>query len=121
MNKGGYAVFNDYIWQTYLSGTGEKTIDFFKFSLTTEFTNKYADKICELHKEFCPCGSVNKYFKFQLIQLAEDIENNDFWYGCYSIVDLPKNVTYSPDELMLKLYNGRRYDCLIFKNADKRR
>lgn len=50
----------DYIWKTYLGGTGKEVVNFFEENLSNNFSKKYADKICEFHRAYCPSKVVNE-------------------------------------------------------------
>lgn len=80
-------MFNDYIWTTYLSGTGKEVVNFFEENLSNNFSKKYADKICEFHKAYCPSKVINESLHSELVDAYEDIAEG-IWFleeGEYSI------------------------------------
>lgn len=80
-------MFNDYIWRTYLGGTGKEVVDFFEENLSNNFSKEYADKICEFHRAYCPSKIVNESLHNELVDAWEDIAEG-LWFleeGEYSI------------------------------------
>ncbi|MBQ9976276.1 MAG: hypothetical protein IJP16_07170 [Clostridia bacterium] len=80
-------MFNDYIWRTYLGGTGKEVVNFFEENLSNNFSKEYADKICEFHRAYCPSKVVNESLHSELVDAYEDIAEG-IWFleeGEYSI------------------------------------
>ena len=80
-------MFNDYIWRTYLGGTGKEVVNFFEENLSNNFSKEYADKICEFHRASCPSKVVNESLHSELVDAYEDIAEG-IWFleeGEYSI------------------------------------
>lgn len=80
-------MFNDYIWKTYLRGTGKEVVNFFEENLSKNFSEEYADKICEFHRAYCPSNFVNESLHSELVDAYKDIAE-DIWFleeGEYSI------------------------------------
>lgn len=80
-------MFNEYMWKTYLGGTGKEVVNFFEDNLINTFSKEYADKICEFHRAYCPSKAVNEMIHNELVDAYEDIEEG-IWFleeGQYSI------------------------------------
>lgn len=80
-------MFNDYIWTTYLGGTGKEVVNFFEENLSNKFSKKYADKICEFNRAYCPSKLVNDSLHSELVDAYEGIAEG-IWFleeGEYSI------------------------------------
>ena len=80
-------MFNDYIWRTYLGGTGKEVVNFFEENLSNNLSKEYADKICEFHRAYCPSRVVNESLHSELVDAYEDIAEG-IWFleeGEYSI------------------------------------
>lgn len=80
-------MFNDYVWQTYLSGPGGEMVKFFETNLGGELSEAYTAKVCELHKAYCPSYAVNTGLHEELSDLCGDLEQGAFLLddGEYSI------------------------------------
>lgn len=80
-------MFNDYVWRTYLSGSGGEMVKFFETNLGGDLTKEYPHRISELHKHYCPSIRVNNELWNNLLNAYEAAENG-IWFlqpGEYSI------------------------------------
>ena len=89
-----------------MNGAGKEVVGFFEENLLNDFSKEYAEKVCEFHKAYCPSEFVNEQLHSQLLQLLNDINTNEFLYGCYALIGLSENESYTLDELIIKIYNG---------------
>lgn len=80
-------MFNDYVWQTYLSGPGGEMVKFFETNLGGNLSEAYTEKVCELHKVYCPSRAVNTGLREELSDLCGDLEQGAYLLddGEYSI------------------------------------
>lgn len=80
-------MFNDYVWQTYLSGPGREMVKFFETNLGGNLSEAYTEKVCELHKVYCPSRAVNTGLREELSDLCGDLEQGAYLLddGEYSI------------------------------------
>lgn len=80
-------MFNDYVWQTYLSGPGGEMVKFFETNLRGNLSRAYTEKVCELHKAYCPSRAVNTGLHEELSDLCGDLAQGAYLLddGEYSI------------------------------------
>lgn len=103
-------MFNEYVWKTYLSAGGETLAKFFESSVETDFSSDYAHKVRDFHRVFCPCETINKLLHKELLGLVEDTETDNFFYGCYSVLDLYNAGERSLDKIFETFCNGLKDD-----------
>lgn len=80
-------MFNDYIWKTYLGGTGKEVVEFFEENLVNDFTEDYAEKVCGFHRDYCPSRLTNESLRSELLDVKKAVDE-DLWIledGEYSI------------------------------------
>lgn len=110
-------MFNDYVWKNYLDGKGKDVVSFFEKSINEDFTTEYAEKICDLHKAYCPSKSINNILKNQLVQLYDNLLENDFLYGCYNIIEMQNEENLTIESFMERFYEGIK-DTEEMKESD---
>ena len=101
-------MFNEYMWKTYLNAGGKDVVKMFEDNFTKKMSPSYYDEILNLHKNICAAPIVSKRVCEDLKMLATDLKNNDFLYGCYSIIDMfnAKNFDCTIENVMKGLYDG---------------
>ncbi len=60
-------MFNKYLWENYLKAGGNEVVKMFEENLNGGFSEEYADKICELHKVYCPVENITNQLHEELI------------------------------------------------------
>ncbi len=80
-------MFNDYVWKNYLDGKGKDVVSFFEKNYTGEFTKEYAEKICDLHKAYCPSKSINERIREDLLSVNNDLNEGFFFEEGYYTID----------------------------------
>lgn len=100
-------MFNDYIWQNYLNSGGRETAKDFKYAVE-EFENlkKYADKIADLHKVYCPSKYLNQSLKQDIINLLNYVESGELPYSCYELARLPDGKEYTINDIIKFFYKN---------------
>lgn len=71
-------MFNKYVWDIYASGEGKEIINFFERNFKEEFSEEYADKICELHKVYCPSEVIKNDIHHELTDLYKAIRDGEY-------------------------------------------
>lgn len=87
-------MFNGYVWQMYLSGSGGEIVRFFEINLRGNLSEAYTEKVCELHKAYCPSRAVNTNLYEELSDLCGDLAQGAYLLddGEYSIESALKYV-----------------------------
>lgn len=101
-------MFNNYVWQLYLSSTNNEVVELFEASLVDPLPEVFVQEICDLHLCYCPSKDINKNrIRWNLEELYKDMhdEKRGFLYGCYSIFEMPED-TFSIDEIYAIFIDG---------------
>lgn len=85
-------MFNKFVWKNYLKSGGDEIVKFFKESFEDNFSEEYATKICELHREYCPDSSITEDLADDMKDLAKSsaMPEYPFSYACYPIIRYSK-------------------------------
>lgn len=98
-------MFNEYMWQTYLNAGGKDVVKMFEDNFTKGMTYEYYNEILSLHKSICASKNVSKHVCEDLKLLKEDLDKNNYLYGCYPLIDLIGGSYYLSD-IMKVFYDG---------------
>lgn len=100
-------MFNDYVWQNYLSSGGKETAEAFKNAVEEiETLESYADKIAYLHAAYCPSKHLNQRLKYDIIDLFNWTQSGELPYSCYAIAELPEEKSYNIQDVMKFFYKS---------------
>lgn len=66
-------MYNDYVWNLYLSAGGSKVVDMFKSNFENGLTETYGQKIRQLRSAYCPMKGLLRETSRALIEAATDI------------------------------------------------
>lgn len=92
-------MFNDYVWKNYLDGKGKDVVSSFEKNYTGEFTKEYVERICDLHKAYCPSKSINERIREELLSVNNDLKEGFFFEEGYYTIDSALKYFY---ELFIK-------------------
>lgn len=100
-------MFNQYVWETYLSGNGKETVALFENNILNNYTMEYVNEICRYHHAYCPSKVINKALRIELNGVFDFISD-----GYYMLVD----GEYTIKSALKEVYNSFLEECKTPQN-----